>query len=793
MDTSLLSRELALEKAAVEALEGDLGDPVQPSEVPSGLLPGIGGLLFDATGLDVFLAFQASNNAALWESQIEATNSEIAVAEERLVELNGRLLSLEIEDCLNVPFFQGLRPKLELDADSSPSRAENRAINACFERKEQTKVSTERAIAVTQDEISNLNARLGAEATQSQASSAESERAERSRQVVVSLAYIQSETATLNAIIAILSFTIAVLAVVFTPAGSQILGTTFLLLCLGIGLPLMSVPPSQLALSFIVMNAVAAFSVLLILYALRLFLLHNAELWHVLTRQERVRVGTTTLAYWTFPGALLVGGLILSNSLDKHAMDFLYRQNVDVFQTGLECEPENRLLHTATGYDTTCIQRRLEQDVQRSIRSHFNAAQANVLNAVDELTDETLSTADWAQITANRVVDDTLPHQLARSRCLETECTYVSPIFDIETGCNFFNVMCHGKNWGKHRARAVYDGSRSSTAKAVEDILQSASSVANQSAEEVRAAARAEIKGVIDASIVRLDRLAWTVFRINEVLRFLAAFCLSIAVLKTLGYILIRVIHHQDGINERLGQRAELPRSVPSEPFTDRITYSDHEGILRIPGGETYCLAKSASLQGAQSHIFQPIPSIGLFISRLLSWPITKIPNHILNRYKTDGVDEVKISSLNNWRLIAIRLEDGEELAFNTSSFIGMTSSVRLKVKWGFRTTDLMASRIRRPHAIGAGYVIFITQGAVQVSEALPTERKPSFVGVSRMVAWVPGAPYQLDSQKIPIAMYAGTVGVAPATRSGLIFADGGRPTSVQFGLIRTIMLLLPL
>ncbi|MFC3614537.1 hypothetical protein ACFORG_12250 [Lutimaribacter marinistellae] len=793
MDTSLLSRQVALENATADLLSNQSIGSEAARQSDQNSLVWFGEAYFDTSGLEAFQAIVIPESTEAAQQAIDDLDAELAVARETLAQLKKSLLELKINDCQYQPFFQGLRPTLEEDLNSPPSRREQRAVQQCLETRQTQILQYEAAITTKEAEITEIE--VGLEVAKDSARAGASAHADliSARMAAAELALQQRGLASKTALIAMATFGAATMTMLFTPVGGSVLGLTFGLLVVGLAIPVNAFSVSTGGFLFIFANAIAALSILLALHAFRLFVLHNAELWRLLSLSERRRVGLKTLAYWSIPAVFLAAGIVGSKALDDWAMDQLYRDHYQDSLSGSECQSNGRILATAPGKEGTCIRRRLEADVQRAIRTQFGVARLNALQSIDELTDETLSSADWARTTAKQVVDDALPDQLAESMCRpDSGCTYVSPLFNIQTGCDFWRVGCHVRNAGKHAARRGYDNMRARTIDAVENTLQAAGEIAEGSAESVRSEAQGAVNETVSASILALDRFSWSWFRAHDVIRFIAIFCLSLAVLKSIGYVTIRVIHHQPGFNERLSAGPSESEAVSSDLRDGKVIISGNSR-LSLPVGDTFCIASSVAVQRHQSHLALPIPSLGLFIWRAFAAiGNRKDANAWFSHFRTTvGGEDFSISTDEGRRLVAVRLELGEALAFEPASFVGRSSTVRLRRRWGFRATDLMAGRIRRPHAYGPGFAIFRTAGDVEVACPNTPDNSGRLIEVSRLVAWTPGIPYRLASREGLGAMYLGTTDVGPA-RNGLALGDGGRGARVASGAVRAVLLLLP-
>lgn len=797
MDSSLLSRQVALESMTAEIVSERQFDAEPGGGQVSIAAEKFGEIFFDTVGLEAFEAEVIPDSTAATVRKKEQLEAALGIAQSDLKELKTSLLELEIRLCDEgvLAFEGGLSDRLDQSGDVLRGGSVDRALNDLVQRCHEDRAripGLETAVREKEEEIKRQKVELAD--LVKRIAAGDSARADEisARQVAVSMASRQKGIAGQTGFIAVTTFVIAALVMLFTASGANVLGFSFAFLVAGALLPEANFGPLKGHYFYVFMNAVAAFSVLSALYAFRLFLLHNAELWRFLSPLERRAVGFKALFYWSVPAILLAAGIIGSNALDGRVMDQLYDGKTDGTFDADECASGGRLLSTARGVDGDCAQRRLEADVERAIRTHLKAAQQNALSSVDELTDETLKTADWARKTATRVVDDTLPDKLSKSACGDDgRCDrYVSAAFDIQTGCDFWRIGCHFKNAVKHAASSSYDNTRKKTIATVESTLKSAEAVAGGSANVVKTEARKTIKKTVSDTITSLDRFSWSTFRVHDVFSFVAIFCVSIAILKSVGYVIIRVIHHIADFNERLARQFDVSEGETPETHSRRIIVSDN-GNLTLPPGGTICVANSVAVQRRQSHLVLPIPSAWLFLKRLMSAiGDRKNANCFFSYYRTEPDDEdILLCTEGGRSLVAVYLEDGEVLAFDPSSFVGRSSTVRIKLSWGFRVTDLMAGRIRRPQVCGPGYVIFRTSGRVEIASSGGDVAQ--YIEVSRLVAWTPGIPYRLVSERGFGAMYLGTTDVAPVG-NGIALGDGGRGARVAFGLSRAFLLLLP-
>ena len=783
LDTSLLSRQIALQSVTVEFLGGRKPLREAPPVFSENLLKELyAWVFFDTSGIDAFRGARVPDSDHDYKDEISRIEEELNEAFVMIGHLYSGLNNNETVRCLPGKFYNGgIKKIINGDYDCLLMNQINTRVN-------------QSQITAKQQEIDAIKARLSSARNNQKLQREAHENLTQARKNAFVEADWQNDVASQTGVIAFVTFILGALTVLFTPWGRHILGLSLALTLFGLLVPSSVITTSETDFFFVVANSLSILVPLLALYALRLFALHNFELWRVLSPRERALVGLKVLVYWSAPAVLLAGGILGSRFIDDSAMDQFYRENSVVINGASECEPQARLLSTAQLLDGSCARRRLEADVERAIRFHFENMRVNAAKSLDRLTDEALSSADWARKTATQVIDDAIPDKLAETSCRHsTECSYISPAFNIQTGCDFWRIVCHLKNAGKRAAQVRYDRSRQATISTVEDKLLAAEENAKSSTEVLKREAGEAINQTVRNSIIALDRFAWSWFRANDVLRFVAVFCLILAVLKSVGYVLIRVIHFQDGFNDRLAATNSDLKWRISDQAEGKVTISK-DSRLTVPAGNTFCIASSVAVQNHQSHLVLPMPSVSLFVGRAFAAiGNRKNANALYSVFRTTEDDEVfSISTDEGRRLVAVRLEEGESIAFDPTAFVGRNNTVRLKMRWGFRATDLMAGRIRRPHARGPGYVIFRTSGEVEVALPRVSRDNSHLIEVSRLVAWTPGAPYKLVSQPGFGAMYLGTTDVCPAVY-GIAIGDGGRGARVAFGAVRSFLLLLPI
>lgn len=532
-------------------------------------------------------------------------------------------------------------------------------------------------------------------------------------------------------------------------------------------------------------SAIAATAVLLTTRMVRLYAVSNAYLWTQVLASERLPL-LVRAARQSWPPALVLALAIgLGAWFDAQLLNPAYAGA----EAGAEAEcqdADNRLLATGQNGDMPdgCQPRRPEQDVEEAVVRHIGQFRNDMLAGTETLSAETMEGADWAENEANRLFDDNIPGRLSR-REAPGKGEHVSPVFD-KRSCKFWEIGCLATNLGKGYAQGSYRKGRANAETALANRLRTAGDALKEGTDlaktEVDAAAEAAL-AQIEADV---DRALWVGFRTGDVMRHIAILFLAISVLKCLGYVYLRNVHHIPGFRERLPN--VVGDGAPSP--APRVEHSQEGSNLTIQPQEEMRVVGSVGVADLPSVWSWPVMNLNFLLRHTLP-SIIKLDwsNTTFNHFKNVPGEPFTIEGRKDSRLCAVHLAKGEIAAFLPKALIGYSKGVQVRSRWSFGAIDLLSARVRIPVLVGPGVVILCLRGELDMADmAAGADR---FVRKSSLVLWTPEAPYAVKGEVGTKATYGGSVNVQPVA-GGFAIGDRGLAGGGGIGLGLVLALAVP-
>lgn len=588
----------------------------------------------------------------------------------------------------------------------------------------------------------------------------------------------------------------ALLAALFIAEGSTLFFATMTItIAAYFAAPMFSIPLQNRGPSWeyaVILASVIAFaSVFLGLRALRLYIIQNAHLLKLLERKELI--GTLGLAgfRWIPLGACVAGGLFASSWLDQRLLDPAYAvfpkeehsasQATDEDASLQECDPAHRLIATQR-INQNCASRQLEIDLEAALVRHFANFDVLVKNSTRDVSRVATSEADWAAIETRRLMAE-IPSRLE----------VLNPTFNYG-GCSLLELMGCALNGGKSLARTSYRDARVLAERVLEERLLNLVDSVGASAGLAKASVDTAVFGALLEIRKNVGRFLWAWFRLADVLGFVAGLLLSIAILKSFGYMLIRCLHQLPGLDERIKSAAEKATgssAIENQADAKQILFGRNNEIEISEAGQ-YQIASSVGVTGREAAMTLPIASISHILNRIIpSMVDRKRANWAFKEYNL-GKDSspLKLSTGGGRQLTSINLRKNERLGIKREAFVGKERTVRLKSRWGFRMLDLFSGRIRHAVVEGPGLVILRSEGDATLAIIRPDEDDERGADPHTLMAWSSDIDYHVRSGTGWLALYSGSVVVAPAG-GGVAIVDGGETTGRLLGALGFVVLLL--
>lgn len=584
--------------------------------------------------------------------------------------------------------------------------------------------------------------------------------------------------------------TVALAAVAATAllGGGWIIAAVMLVLtAAGVAFDRYAAPPDAVFPWQVVAAAVAASAVLMIARMVRLYSMNNAYLWTCVRREERLPLLWRTVRQsWPPLGVLLVA-TVLGAWGEARLLDPAYAGPEDAAIA--ECEDaDRRLLATGKGNPNAadgCQDRSPERDSEEAVQRHLASLRADMEAGTAALSAEAMEGEDWAETEARRQFDAGVPIRLSEKEA-PAEGEHVSPVFNKHS-CWFLKLGCMATNLGKGFAQGSYVDVRADARGAMVRRLSAAGNAVDDGA----GLAKAEVDAVTAAAIAEikadLDRALWTGFRIGDVTRHVAVLVLTVALLKCLGYVYLRNVHHLAGFQDRLPEVVSRPGAAAKQP---RIATACRDGDLTVHPSGPMRVARTAGVAGEPTVWAWPLANLSFLSRRLV--PSLRVPdraNLVFDHYANEPGAPFTIDGREDSTLCAVHLEEGEVAAFAPEALIGFSNEIRIRSRWSFGAIDLLSARLRIPVAVGPGLIVLRLRGAPEAVDGAAGEDR--FVRKASLVLWTPDVPYAVEGAEGIRATYGGNVSVRPRG-GGFVIADRGLAGGGAVGLGLILALAVP-
>lgn len=537
--------------------------------------------------------------------------------------------------------------------------------------------------------------------------------------------------------------------------------------------------------TFVAANTAMPLAIFLSARVVRLFRHDNASLWRMMSARGRGRILLVSLLWWLPLGVIATLGLAGGRMLDDALVESAYRRKAEVPLTSTRqgCEnPEGLMIIPADKEHHN-----LENDLDNTARCRFDEIRQAAITVADSDTAAPIADARaWAIGRFDAVFRPSLSCVAGRYDPPDDQC--LSHSFDYPH-CHWMNFKCRAEVYPDQKAQGIYVNDlrapgRTRFITKVEALTKQGTALTEDAKDGIRAAAIEEVDAVEMAfrDALSASVRAWNLVNLATVTLFV------VAVLKSFGYVLGRVVHAQPADWAATSEATDVEQthddirkgeiSYEIDPAQVHIS-ADSSFRLEAPGSYYIALRQEAS--GVSTH--------GPWFPRPWSLPVARFPfQYLFSWVRIKQGSQARLSTTNGRHFVAIELEDGQRIAFDLSRLYAFSATVRLGGKWNFGFANLLRGRTRLIVAEGPGTLCLRSRGKPALLGSGPEHEH---VPVARILAWSEGA-FEVDSHLGVADIYLGNVVVRPAPGT-LAVADAEAPARLFPGGLRFIpMLLLP-
>lgn len=467
---------------------------------------------------------------------------------------------------------------------------------------------------------------------------------------------------------------------------------------------------------------IATVEVLLIgAIALRMFVSSNSDIWRKLRVKEASGLFATTFFYWLPLGACVAVATWTGLRITEAELDLVYQFDFPVEQGQTlppvdpkACDAETpRLLYMQEPFCKE-TDRTLERDLRTSMRYWFDLAEREMVGQTEAAQLTADAAADRAIIVALERFDLTIPPRLRQN---ETNgARGLSPAFNLPK-CKWYQFLCHAKR----RALKSMDRSYVSLRKDLREDFEAKVTTAVVESDNFAQAAGDSAKGnmplIMDRIEMEMTRTIWSGFRTMEVLSALSQLLAIIAILKSFGFVLGRVMFS----NDKLSRKISLGRNKSGGINAEQIEISGSGG-LRLGRSGLYRVVMGADVDGVAPCGLRLVQPLQQTVKRLLPF------RHLFQSFDLDLTNrDVTLPCGNVHRIIAIPLQSGERIGYFPKYLHGFCGTPVFHSRWSFRIAHLIQGRIRICTITGPCTVFLRSSEGPQVLTAttITSETKP--------------------------------------------------------------------
>jgi hypothetical protein len=498
----------------------------------------------------------------------------------------------------------------------------------------------------------------------------------------------------------------------------------------------------------------------LIARVLHVVTIANWPILKVLKPFERWEVLRLVLWRSTWVFAILCSLLAVSTYFDEESRHLLYNIPLQTKVVPSEdCEKGKSLIfrqHDLAG----CAARRPESDTRASMRWHIAKFEREASFAIAESSKAANASVE-ALADQTRALFDT--HVQKRLSPNEGKLPFVSSFFNDED-CDFpLKIANCIKDAITSPAREKYKNAFDRVEVTFKDRVANIVTSSNGNINYARLELTKLIRQTTDDLILPLDLMIKKAFRVLDVSSMVGFVFLTIALIKALLHITFRCLCAPKGLDERLSRNVknvmgELDKIAA--PFTPEQVATSSSSTFFLQPGTTYRLRST----------FKPVNAIpDSVLPRILF-----APRGAFKRYAMPlNSDAAPLGFAMAVKVVTVRLEANQTLAFIPSAMVGFEESVKFKSAFLRRVLDILSGRIRTVLAQGPGDLILQSEGETVVlpkqGEAGPFHALPL-----QIIAWSPSVQFVTRADKSMKELYMNPPHVRPL-EDGVAVVDTAR------------------
>lgn len=507
---------------------------------------------------------------------------------------------------------------------------------------------------------------------------------------------------------------------------------------------------------------------------LRLFVLQNRDMWSLFSRGGLIGLMFLAVAWWSLLGLFTLlgfwGNVEMTKAVDRMAYTVPLTTQVSDLNRAKEgwlCQnPEQRLIFPAS-----LDARQLEADIDYSVGCHFQDLQAAVQAAgvADEVTNDLASAGTVAARGFDGVVPGHLPWYAGGANhsgnCVTEAFNYPD--------CDWYQLICKVKRIPHRMAERAYSDKR---AEMRASFIARVTTIAEGISSGVQGAETA-IKPALSEAVLQMGletrRGLATGFRYWDVINAVGAVLFAMAVVKSFGYVLARLVF------DRVARNGLVLPPRPNLLASDKAEFVSEESRTIHKLGRYYMRAG-----GNVSNVVPTWP----WLWRPWALPFARLPRLIfLARFSlVEGDDPVVIARAKTSEFAKINLEPSEAISVSIPRLFAFSSTVGLRRVWTFHLSHLIQGRASMAVVSGPGTVFLRSRDKIEDGRS----KSARSFAPTRLLAWDAGQRFVVRGRLTPETMYMGGVTLS-GEEDVLALYDSHSGGAAATGALRFIPLLL--
>ncbi len=450
-------------------------------------------------------------------------------------------------------------------------------------------------------------------------------------------------------------------------------------------------------------------TLLFLLYALLFRFLYyatkqNIEIFKNTGFLEILKLLGKTFLYWCPLLLLIIPGTIITNKIYQSGMDAVYRHS---FVVSTDSEKKYEIPQ-------------FEKDLHASMDQQTQELYHDINEQEKAMIKEAKKTGKVPKDMVKRFGDE-----------IPTDLKKISNGFKQED-CSFLGVKCEVKNWTKRELNKTYKSLRKKSLKSLDiQATEKGTAGAEQAIAAIQATANRaceELENINQKTQKSISFIFWSILLLSITMDIL----LGLIILKSFMYVFARVAFSNDTEHYVTFMKSD------AKPSTGSIRKMGNQYIIPAEETNNYFVSRAYEPSGRAPKI-----SLPQITKAILARIFTR--NYLMNKIVMDKRDEpVYFRSIGSQEFVEWELQEGEEVIFHFSNFVGMSTGLQLSAIISLRLSSLLMGRIIFTSAKGPGKIILLTQGKPSVTGDPKAEAS---VATSRILAWDKNARFHVESE----------------------------------------------